>query len=237
MPESQRDGSAAKTIDPRYLDGRYHRQVFSGDPFVQHVLATRRARKLQPLINSNDTVFEFGSGTALNLRYLKCARRAGFDPNPQAGDSCRAHGIEFFKDLSELGSQTFDVVLAHHVLEHVENPLQTLQSLTPLLAPRGRLLVFVPFERSKKYLSNEPNMHLFSWTPQTLGNLAVRAGLDVQSVSVSNYGYEQRLAPIAKFGWPLYTLALRLAWLVRPCEEVRLIATQRNPALNFQRSI
>ena len=211
-------------VDPRYTDGSYHSHVFVGDEFVQHVLATRRARKLQPLISASDSVFEFGVGTALNLRYVKCARRVGFDPSSVSAETCRAHGIEFTNDTSTIAGQTFNVVLCHHVLEHVENPLETLNHLKSFVAPNGRLLLYVPFEHSTTFVRNEPNMHLFSWTAQTLGNLVERSGFRVESIRIANYGYEQRLAPLARWGWSLYGAALRLAWIVRPCQELQLIA-------------
>lgn len=211
-------------VDARYTDGSYHERVFAGDEGIQQVLSKRRAQKLQPLVGATDSVFEFGVGTALNLRYLRCARRVGYDPGAVSAAKCREYGIEFANDLTALAGQTFDVVLCHHVLEHLQNPFETLQQLKQLLAPGGRLLLYVPFEHGKRFVPNEPNMHLFSWSAQTLGNLVERAGLRIESVGIANYGYEQRFAPLARWSWAFYALTLRLAWLLRPCEEVQLVA-------------
>jgi SAM-dependent methyltransferase len=152
--------------------------------------------------------------------------------NPNSRTLCEQCGIEFIPHIHGLG-RTFDVVLAHHVLEHVDDPLTTLQSLRPLLAPGGRLLIFVPLERGRKFVRGEPNMHLYAWTPQTLGNLVERAGFTVASIRVAGYGYEQRLAPLARVSLWAYELALRCAWLVKPCEEIQLeaaLSSRTNPS-------
>lgn len=211
-------------IDSRYFDGAYHERVFQSDPYVQHVVATRRAKKLQPLISASDTVFEFGVGTALNLRYVTCARKTGYDPGAVSEAQCAAQGIEFVRDMSELSDRTFSVVLCHHVLEHVENPIDTLALLKRRVVTNGRLLLYVPFEHGRSFVRGEPNMHLFSWTAQTIGNLVERAGFRVELIRIAQYGYEQRLARLAKIGWPVYAGALAIAGLVRPCEELQLVA-------------
>ncbi len=211
-------------IDSRYTEGAYHERVFESDTYVEHVVATRRAKKLQPLISACDTVFEFGVGTALNLRYVTCAQKMGYDPGPVAEAKCAAHGIEFIHDMSELSDRTFSVVLCHHVLEHVANPFDTLTTLKRQVVTNGRLLLYVPFEHGRSFLRGEPNMHLFSWTAQTIGNLVERAGFRVESIRIAQYGYEQRLARLAKMGWPVYVGALALAGLVRPCEELQIEA-------------
>ena len=43
---------------------------------------------------------------------------------------------------------TFDVVLASHVLEHVEDPVGLLRRIKPWLTPNGRLIVIVPNRES-----------------------------------------------------------------------------------------
>lgn len=209
--------------DSAYKDGSYHREVFSNDPWIQQVLATRRAAKLAQWITPQDAVFEFGVGTALNLRELKASRQVGFDVNSSSAELCKQFGIEFVSNI-ETVTETFDVVLAHHVLEHVEEPLNTLRQLRRLLKANGRLLVFVPLERGSAFVRGEPNMHLFAWTPQTLGNLVERAGYRVERYRIAGYGYEQRLAPLARWGKAPYGAALWLARLIKPCDEIQLEA-------------
>jgi len=227
-PESRCPPAAPSgPFEREYRTGRYHGGVFSADPFVQDVLARQRARKLRRLIGPGQTVFEYGVGTALNLRYLACARRVGHDISEDAAELCRRFDIEYVADLDQLRGQRFSVVLCHHVLEHVPQPLGTLEALKEYLGPEGRLIVYVPFERGRRYRRyrpGDPNLHLFSWNCLTLGNLVTAAGLVVERARVRPYGYEQRLAPLAKAGMGTYRLALWLLRLVRPCDEIELVA-------------
>lgn len=223
-------GPPGGAVESKYRSGQYHRQVFSADPFVEDVLARQRAGKLGRLIAPEDTVFEYGVGTGLNLRYLSCRRRVGYDVSEVAADYCRRYDIEHVADLADLKGQRFSVVLCHHVLEHTTDPLGTLQQLGGLLAPDGRLVLYVPLEtgrRYRRYRPGDPNLHLFSWNCLTLGNLVAAAGLAVAQARVRGYGYEQRLARLARLGMPLYRLALRGARLLIPCDEIELVAIRR----------
>ena len=96
-----------------------------------------------------------------------------------------------------------------------------------LLSPGGRLLLFVPFEinrRYRRYVPGDRNHHLFSWNALTCGNLVTAVGLAVEQVSIRPYGYQQRLAMLAKFGMPWYRLALWVAVRLRPCAEIQIVA-------------
>ena len=52
----------------------------------------------------------------------------------------------FFEEFERLSA--FDVVLASHVLEHVDNPIELLLSLYRSLKPKGRLVGIVPNAQS-----------------------------------------------------------------------------------------
>jgi len=50
-------------------------------------------------------------------------------------------------DLSMVPDETYDFVLASHVLEHIANPLRALQEWKRVLNPEGTVLVVVPDKR------------------------------------------------------------------------------------------
>lgn len=215
-----------RDLEERYRDGTYHSVVFSSVNEVENLVALQRRDKLKQFVNSTDSVFEFGVGTGLNLRYLKCARRVGHDIHPNLHEVCNRYGIEACDDLVRASGE-FSVVLAHHVLEHVSDPLGVLRQLRQRVAPHGRLLIYVPFEfnrRYRRYAPDEPNAHLYSWNALTLGNLVTVAGFDVVSVRIRSYGYEQHLAKLGKIGRPIYRLGLSVARTFRPCDEIELVA-------------
>jgi SAM-dependent methyltransferase len=158
---------------------QYHANVFSADPFVRATIARNRALKLQPLIGAQDRLLDY-------------------DLSGYGREACEAEGIAFTDDLESLSGRQFDTVLCHHVLEHVPCPLETLQVIRGLLAPGGRLILVVPFERGRRfrrYAAGDIDRHLYSWHPLALGNLLDEAGMAVSSISLGPTGAEQRLAP------------------------------------------
>ena len=69
-----------------------------------------------------------------------------------------------------------------------------------LLRPGGKLLLFVPFERERRYRiyrPDEPNHHLYSWNVQTLGNLMTELGFELLDGKVACFGYDRIAAVIA----------------------------------------
>ncbi len=51
-------------------------------------------------------------------------------------------------DLAPLASETYDFLLASHVLEHIANPLQALREWKRVLRPKGAMVVIVPDKRA-----------------------------------------------------------------------------------------
>jgi SAM-dependent methyltransferase len=194
---------------------------------VRATIARNRALKLQPLIGAQDRLLEYGVGIGLNLRDLRCRERVGYDLSGYGREACEAEGIAFTDDLESLSGRQFDTVLCHHVLEHVPCPLETLQVIRGLLAPGGRLILVVPFERGRRfrrYAAGDIDRHLYSWHPLALGNLLDEAGMAVSSISLGPTGAEQRLAPLARAGFATYRLGMWVLRLLVPMKEIIALA-------------
>lgn len=207
----------------------YHAKVHGAAAPVADTVARQRVRKFQPLVRPGDTVFEYGVGTGLNLRHLKCRRRIGYDLSDAGRQSCEAAGIEFLTSLAHVPGD-IDLVICHHVLEHVPDPLACLKTLFDLLPPGGGLVLCVPFETHRsyrRYVPGDQNQHLFSWNALTLGNLVAAAGFSDIDVRVAPFGYEQRLAFLApRAGTAAYRAALWMARHLRPANELFLVANR-----------
>jgi len=83
----------------------------------------------------------------------------------------------------------FDVITLNHVLEHVENPRQTLRELRRILKPGGTLILGVPQSRNVLYwlfgthwLQLDVPRHLFIPSTANLAALARREGFTVKRV-------------------------------------------------------
>jgi SAM-dependent methyltransferase len=211
--------------------GRRYQQHKRGIPDSAVAWVARlRAEKIAPSIRPADVVLEYGVGLGWNLAALQCRRKIGFDVADFLEPSVRALGIEYIAETKTIADGTMDVVLCHHTLEHVAEPPAVLREIRRLLAPGGKLLLFVPLERGAKYnqfIPGEPNHHLYSWNTQTLGNLVWEMGFEVAEAGAGEFGYS-RFAAVwaAKFhlGEAGFRCLRRLLHIVKPAREVRIIA-------------
>ncbi len=227
MLESKKENASQRYVGDRGMD--YHTAIHSREPYVQGIVARERARKLQPFIKSDDTLLEFGVGTGLNLLYLQSKRRVGYDLSTAGSEICTSAGVDFITDIASIKGQQFSVVLCHHVLEHVPDPYYVLEQIWQFLPTGGKLILCVPFETNRSFRHFYPgnsDQHLFSWNVLTLGNLVSSVGFQVDRAEVHPFGYEQRLAFLARYGLSIYHLGL---WIIRkliPADEILMIASK-----------
>jgi SAM-dependent methyltransferase len=111
----------------------------------------------------------------------------GLEPSTVAAGALRAH-----RDLSltigaieetHFAEESFDLILATMVLEHLHDPLADLRRLRSWLRPGGHLTGSVPncasweFRRfGRNWYALQVPTHLFHFTPRTLTNVLVGAG-------------------------------------------------------------
>ena len=86
---------------------------------------------------------------------------------------------------ASLPEREFDVVCGWHVLEHIANPLSTLQRLRRAIAPAGVALFEVPNFQSVRgqrerlaWRLLQPTHHVAQYGPRSLAQLLARAGFD-----------------------------------------------------------
>ncbi|MBF0567570.1 MAG: class I SAM-dependent methyltransferase [Nitrospirae bacterium] len=93
-------------------------------------------------------VLDYGCGGGRLLRHFntKDYETYGYDPSQDALDMAKENTVSghLLGDRDGLPADNFDLVCAIHVLEHIEQPLETLQFIRTLLKPRGVLLYVVP---------------------------------------------------------------------------------------------
>ena len=207
---------------------QYHLGKRSLPPNAVPWVARLRAAKIQPYIQPTDTVFEYGAGFGWNLLNLRCSRRLAYDISEHAASDDKT--LEWTRDLATVPNESVNVVICHHALEHVLKPSEALEEMRRLLHPNGQLLLYVPFEKERRYRHfnpTEPNHHLYSWNVQTLGNLVSECQFQVESAEVGEFGYDRFAANLAtklKLGESGFRLIRRIAHLLKPASEVRVIA-------------
>jgi SAM-dependent methyltransferase len=194
-----------------YYDAKY----FEWQKTIGAVGGWANSYKFKKSISTIDTVIDFGCGGGFLLANLDCDARIGIEPNPSAAESVKKLGIKHFptpvEALKELGEGTADVIVSNNALEHVLNPLQELINLKPLLKKGGTIHFVVPCESIKyQYDPKDINHHLFSWSPQNIGNLFTEAGYVVEYVRPYIHKWPNQYLKLAKLGWPTFNFICRI---------------------------
>lgn len=124
-----------------------------------------------------------GEGTFLLAARRKGWSVAGIEINPTAARSAGLAVFEDLKDVSQCGP--FDRITFWHTLEHVRDPLATLQEARKLLSPRGLVFIAVPDAGGwqaralgRHWLHLDAPRHLYHFNSRALGRLLQAAGLD-----------------------------------------------------------
>ena len=206
-----------------------HRIPDRAVPWLVHL----RRGKFLPHVRASDVVLEYGVGMGWNLAGLSCTRRIGYDVSSHLESVLESLGIEFVSDPALIPDGTVDVVICHHVLEHIAQPLSALQRMHRMMREQeGRLILVVPYETGRKYHRYdplEPNHHLYSWNVQTLGNLVETTGFRVIEASRKRYGYDRFAAVWADrlhLGEPGFRILRRLLQAIRPLYEVVVVCAK-----------
>ncbi len=161
----------------------------------------------------SDRILDVGCGRVparlCSLRQVGFRSLLGVDPFVER--DLVHHGIRVLKRELEDVDGSFDVIMFHHSLEHVRDPLATLRAAIARLRPRGRILVRTPIAGSwfwERYGADwwelDPPRHLVILSHQGVHALADRLGLQVaqafhDSSAAEIIGSEQIARDLATF--------------------------------------
>ncbi len=173
-------------------------------------------------------VLEFGGGLGQNLIYLANFHDAWMiEPSELGRNFANFFNINTAASISDLrsfNSEKFDVILCRHVLEHLENPMQTLIELKSLLRPDGKLILVLPVENQKKPVINEIDFHLYCWTPRTAINLLNLANYQIIEWRYNKFTGKRIFFPIYKmFGITYYRLFMKIAGSILNAKELLIV--------------
>ena len=110
------------------------------------------------------------------------------------GDITYLNGLTITRGTVEEAEGQWNLVMLHHVFEHLPDPAAALAKLAALLAPGGRLLLRLPLADSfawrtygVDWVQLDAPRHLFLHTMRSLRHLADRAGLAIFSVDYDSF--------------------------------------------------
>lgn len=189
-----------------------------------------RSEKFQDDITSNDNVMEYGAGNGWNLMGLSCKSKSAYDLSTLNKERMESQGIKFYENEASIPKGFFDVIICHHVLEHVPYPGVTLSFLRSCLKQGGKLVLVVPLEgqTNTTFDKKDREGHLYSWTAQTLGNLADRSGFEVREIKIKWRGYDRWAAELAKklkMGEIGFRIIRMIALTLKTDREIILVAS------------
>lgn len=178
-------------LDPYYDEDYYgpeHRRLHGAGESLIPLFRRARAKRIKKLIPPGGSVLDVGCGRGIMLAVLqkegfKCF---GVERSENSARSAIASGVQVFAgDLRDapFDKESFDMITYWQVLEHLENPLQSLMRSFELLKPGGKLLLQVPdVDGFQSVLSTDhwfhldPPRHLWHFNSRSLDFIAAKCG-------------------------------------------------------------
>lgn len=161
-------------------------------PKLKHIYragmrALERLPIVQELATPSSRVLDIGSGGGefVYLLHSQGYQVSGIEPDIGYGThSLTEYGIEVALepyDSANVEENSYDLVTANHVVEHLRDPLDVFQGVYRALTMNGHFVVEVPNVESMYHTpSNKWHFaHVFNFNPDTLENLGRRAGFEV----------------------------------------------------------
>lgn len=140
------------------------------------------------------TVLDIGTSTGTNLRLLRdlgFVNYEGVDLSDDAIRWCADKGLGIIKkgDICNLSSssESFDLVLATDVIEHVDNDYLALHEIKRVLRKNGVAIITVPAFQSLWGLQDEVAHHKRRYSLKQLKGLIRDAGMKCDEVFYFNY--------------------------------------------------
>jgi predicted SAM-dependent methyltransferase len=107
------------------------------------------------------------------------------------------HGVKVFqKDLSELKKGNYDLLMMHHVFEHMGEPLEELKKCNALLKSNGCLMIRIPVVGKAweiyrdKWIQLDAPRHFFIHTEQSMEILAKQSGFSISNVIYDSSAFQ-----------------------------------------------
>ncbi len=179
----------------RHYQGELGDRYFGWQDELAKVGARIDLFKFEEHVDASDTVVDFGCGGGYLLELLPGAERVGVEPNPVARVAAERRGLRMAASTGELGDASADVVISNHALEHAVAPFDELRELHRILRPGGKHVVWLPIDdwrRQREPRADDPNHHLYTWTPQLLANLLDEAGFEVRDCRVVAHAWPRQ---------------------------------------------
>ncbi len=155
---------------------------------IAHVASsTYRVDRLKPYLNHTSRVLEIGCSTGKLVELVQqqgVAESVGVEislPEANYAHQCNRNIRTTYLHECQFPEGYFDIIQAHHVLEHIPNLVDVLHEVARILKSGGIFYVTVPrynswFARSSDWLGWFPQEHIWHFTDRTLIKLLTDHG-------------------------------------------------------------
>lgn len=230
--------SVLQAHPPEPVNTHYDRKYFDWQSEIGRFGGWANLSKFEKFVSPETKVLDFGCGGGYLLGNLSCCEKLGIEINLVARAAAERSGIRAVSSASEVEDGWADLLISNHALEHCQHPLRELQELSRKVAPDGTVVFFVPCESIRyKARENDPNHHLYSWSPLSAANLFAEAGFRVHESKAYLHVWPPSFVPrlLRKLGgrW-LFDLGCRIYGALTylnltptPVSQIRIIATRR----------
>jgi SAM-dependent methyltransferase len=186
---------------------------FAGRRRILESFVARIIDDLDLPVSARPRILGVGCGTGANLEMLaRFGDAEGVDVSEDALAFCRARGLNDVRhgaaESLPYADETFDLVTALDVVEHLDDDLAGLREMRRVLKPSGRALLFVPAFMWLWGVQDDVSHHRRRYTLPDLRARVEAAGLTVERGTYANLTF---FAPILLGRLAMRALALRPA--------------------------
>ncbi|PYS46577.1 MAG: methyltransferase type 11 [Acidobacteria bacterium] len=149
-------------------------------------------------------ILDVGCGTGANLMMLSQFGDAeGVDISEDALSFCRERGLKNVRhgaaEKLPYEDETFDLVTALDVVEHLDDDVAGLNEMRRVLRPNGHLLLFVPTFMFLWGVQDEVSNHRRRYRMPELRRAVEKAGFEVERTTYANITFFMPVLLIRKF--------------------------------------
>lgn len=190
----------------------YNQDYFSWQKKIGKFGAQANKIKFEKLILDNQKVLDFGCGGGYILSAYNNIDKYGVEINDSAITEAKSNGLKVFKFSKDLPSNFFDLIISNNALEHCDNPFLELKELYRALKPGSKICIAVPCDNIKnKFKETDIHKHLYSWSPNNLGNILDLAGFEVLESKPFLYKWFPHRYALKKYmSWGIFHLLCKI---------------------------